>query len=153
MFAKQILAPTALVAGAATNANGFEINFDGLGDTREFVLSCKTVGNATAPGAARTIDVNWFWSDEKIAIADVATVLANRKSADTTNAAGAGALGNAAIPLPNSASATRYWQLSAAIRPQARYLYVNVDKTTEDAGAITTLTVWLAKLRPTAGRI
>jgi hypothetical protein len=153
MFAKPVIKDQVLTAGAQTNIHGVEVNFDGLGDTREFVLSGKTVQNATGPGAARTFDVNWFWSDEKIDIADVAAKLANRKSADTTNAGGAGALGNAAVPIPNTADAVRYWQFSAVLRPQARYLYINIDKTTEDANATTTLTVWISKVRPTAGSI
>lgn len=128
----------ALAADAGTDINVVEVDFSNL-QGREFMLSFKTVGNATAPGSARTITPQLYWSDERISEpqTNVPTLLANRTAALN------------ALALVDAASTTRYYEGSNGIfRPKAQYLYVALDKTTEDTGAITTLTTWLVRVAP-----
>ncbi len=147
---KQIYASQALATGAGTDIHPVEVDFQNIGQTAEFLLSAKIVGNATAPGGSRTVTPNLYWSDEKLALpSDAPTVLAARKQALS------------ALAIANSVSATRQYQCVAStglggtnsagvicpFRPLARYLYVTVDKTTEDANAVSTLTLNVVKLR------
>lgn len=117
------------VVGAKTDASIVSIDLRPIASAPEqgcpldmFLVSMKTVGNATAPGASRTVTPNIYWSGEELADASTApTVLADRKIALT------------AKTLPNSASATRQWECSSPSLLRAPFLYVSLDHTTVDA--------------------
>lgn len=156
MKTKKILDAVALAAGVVTDGNITKIDFDGLGETAEFIVTGKAVGNTVSPGAARTITTSYVWSDEDLVTPVAADFQAGgrafqrRVDADATSGAKAG---TGIITLLTGASKTTYWEIFAtAIRPRARYCYFLVTKTTEDAGAITTFTLTLTKLRSTARR-
>jgi len=149
MFSKPIVTNVALVAGAvATVAEAHvlaEVDFDAVGETREFALVPRFKGNATPPGAGRTVTFNLYFSNDKLTNAQVVAQF-------TASTHASGNLG-----LVNSANATtravaRFVDISSTLeltlRPLARYMYVAYLKTTEDGGAITTLeSLRLVKLR------
>lgn len=146
MYSQKIIDAVVLTAGAQTDNNITILDFDKIGTTAEFILSAKTLGNSVQPGTPRTVTVNYYWADEDPTGAVAADLASGgkhflRKTATT------------AIALINAASKTTYAQCNTTpIRPQARFMIVSIDKTTEDANALTTLTVWLRKLRSTTAR-
>lgn len=145
-----ILGPVALAAGVVTDGNITEVDMSRQGLDREFIITGKVVENATAPGAARTITVNYWWSDERVALTTAGLLsLAARKQGFV------GATGSQVALLPatqpmlriSTASVTNYYNVSTTIlRPLAGYLYISITKTTEDANSIPTLTLKMARL-------
>lgn len=133
---KKIYDSVAMTAGVVTEGNWTYVDLQSYSKTkREFALSAKIVENTTAPGGARTITVNYYWSDYLYNItetteAELILRLAARKTAAT------------AMTRRNTASSTTcYSTVATPFRPIARYLYVSITKTTEDALSIPTLTL------------
>lgn len=140
---KILLNGVALTAGAVTDGNAVEVDLGGTGLTREFVLSLVVTENATAPGGSRTITPNYYFSDTKLPSdftgTSVNTTLNGRKTALS------------AITRINTASSVTHFSLvTTPIRPLARYLYVTLTKTTEDAGSIPTVTLRLQRVPSTS---
>lgn len=130
------IAAVVLTAAGATDGSMVKIDFQSgvYRRAREFFLTGKTVGNATAPGSTKTLTLNYYWSDDELDPTTASTVTvpcANRKTALS------------AVTLPNSVSATRQWNFSGAtaLRQQARFLYLSLDMSTLDSGATETVTV------------
>jgi hypothetical protein len=61
-----ILNGVLLADGALSDANMTEIDMSAHSITREFVLTGKIVPNTTAPGASKSLALNWYWSDYQI---------------------------------------------------------------------------------------
>lgn len=100
----------------------------------QYTLSLKTVTeHDTAPGNAKTVKVNRYWSDELITL-PVSTVLAARKTA------------GGALTLTNAIDTTQYFEACAAFAVNARYLYLTFDVVAMDAGASFTAEVRLNRV-------
>jgi hypothetical protein len=137
-----LLNAVALTAGAVTDGNPVEVDFGAQGLTREFVFALKVVENSTAPGSARTITLNYYFSNDKIAAplvgSTINTALSGRKTAAT------------AVTRSTSASSTTNFSIvTTPVRPLARYMYVTLTKTTEDSGSIPTVTLTLQRVPST----
>lgn len=61
-----ILNAVLLADGALADANMTEIDMSAHSLSREFVLTGKIVPNTTAPGASKSLALNWYWSDYQI---------------------------------------------------------------------------------------
>lgn len=140
-----IFSETTLAAGVVTEGNLRRVDLNSAGLNREFCADLVVLENATAPGAARTITINYYWSNVNLdgvaSDAERILQLAGRKNNFT------------AITRISTASSTRYFSLTSAttgaglyLRPLGRYLYVSVTKTTEDSGSIPTITLNLVRV-------
>jgi hypothetical protein len=129
---------TLSAVGAETNAGVTEVDLSSVTYPEEFILTAKAAGNATSVGAARTVTGVWWFSDEPVAVGDVATRLADR------------AANSGAKALTDAANAVDFFKLSGTLRKEARYLYVAYSKTAQDAGSSVALSVNLVRLPSTA---
>ena len=113
----------AIGTASGTDGHVVEIDFGQLLPSEfTFTIGGKTVTDAsTAPGAADTVTVNQYWSDESVSTGSAATLLADRKVAGS------------AKTLTNTAATTQYWGFAAEQAPKARFLYITVDNTAIDA--------------------
>jgi hypothetical protein len=119
-----------LLEAGGTDQNITEVDFGEVRDAGHSIsLSAKLVTNGTAPGTTKTVTVQQYWSDEKITPANAPTELLARKVAGT------------ALAVPNSANATRYFEIQAEVNPKARFLYLSTDWTALAAGAEIAATV------------
>lgn len=109
----------------------------------DYNLVLKTDGNGTAPGSTKTLTVNVYYSDVRLASAgDALTTLAGRKVSAT------------AITLVNSTLDIGYYDVvlsAGTIKPKSRYLYVSVT-TNAALGAGSVLVATLALVRQPASR-
>lgn len=64
---KSIISAVTLADGALVDANLTEFDFGAYPLLREFTLTGKLTPNTTAPGSAKWLALNWYWSDYKIA--------------------------------------------------------------------------------------
>ena len=102
---------------------------------KQYSVSAKTVTeHDTAPGGSKTLTLNLYWSDEKLSLTGVATLLADRKVA------------SAAKTLTNAVDTTQHWGMVAAFTPAARFCYVTLTWTALDAGGSFTTTVRLNRV-------
>lgn len=141
MHTTEILSATIVgAAGAGTDAGMVEVDMSSLSLDREFLLVGKTVGNTTAPGSAKTVTLNYYFSDEKIDsfASAAATILADRK------------VSSSAKTLTNSASITQMWAFTGIIRPLGRWMYVSFDNDDTDADSSVAITVSVSRVPSTA---
>lgn len=144
MFLKNIAKNVTLATGAVTDGSQTSahvlgpVDFNTIGETREFIITAKFKGNATAPGASRTVGFSVMWCEEKITAQQVIDeLLANRAPVSfSVNLRNAVNFISRAPLLFNDVSAGSELE---TLRPKARYLYLAYFKTTEDGGAVTTL--------------
>lgn len=135
-FITKVLDGVTVGEAAGTDAHKVEVPIGEITTKDvEYVLSAKAVTNGTAPGASKTITVNSYLSDEQVALADVPTVLANRKTAHT------------ALALPDAANATRQYGVADPAKIKSKYLYITVDNTVLAVGAQVTFTLNLVRVR------
>lgn len=103
-----------LAVGGGTNSM-LEVDFGEILDIIEqFQITARTLtDDDTAPGSSKTILLDIYWSDEKIATpANAVTECAARKTA------------GAAKTLTNATSTAQEWELVSSMVPLARYAYI-----------------------------
>jgi hypothetical protein len=109
---------TLVAAGALTDQQAVEVDLSELIMQKDFLMSVsmKIQAGATAPGAAN-LTFNLYWSDVKLpAATDAPAKLSGRKTA----------VGSLAVPTTNNDF--KYYEVYAANRPKARFLYLTIDK-------------------------